>query len=324
MRIRHCVALSLATIVVGLVACGGSPGSSCGSYFDQLVAAEQKCDPGVTIDTSSKSNFQNLCTAFGNAPGANNLSSQIDKCTSQISSAACGASVDCKVAGTLPDGTACGVGIQCSGARCDTSNATTVPNSEVTCGTCASYAAVGSQCGPTNGNKECDPGTGECVNGTCVAFAQQGQSCTTAPCAAGLSCDQTAKTCQPPPTKGQACTFACQAPYKCISQTCADAVQQGGACPTGNECAGGLTCDQTTKTCKPVTLAPAGQPCGFVQNQIIACQSGLKCQQSGNGQGTCIAPKQAGDACTVGQGQCATFLACINGTCAVPDYSVCK
>jgi hypothetical protein len=324
MRIRHCVAVSLAAIVVGLVACGGSASSSCGNYFDQSTAAEQKCDPSATADTSSKGNFENLCTAIVKAPGVSNFTGQIDSCASQVGSAACGANVNCKIVGTLADGTACGVGVQCAGSLCVSTTTTPDPNSEVTCGKCASYTAVGGQCGTTSTN-ECDPATSACMNGACTAYASQGQSCASAPCATGLSCDPQAKTCGAPPTKGQACPgFECATPYKCIAGSCADAVQAGGACPTGFECADSLSCDQQTKTCTAPTLAPAGQPCGFVQNQIVDCQSGLQCQQSGNGQGTCVAPKEAGAACTVGKGECATFLACINSVCAVPDYSVCQ
>ena len=325
MRIRHCVAVSFAAGVIGLVACGGSPGSSCGSYFDSLVAAEQKCDPGVQIDTSVKANFETYCDkSLAKASGTNNLAGQISNCASLVQNYSCGASLNCKVAGTLPDGTACGVAPQCSGALCDTKNSTAIPNSEVVCGKCASYLAVGAQCGTTGGGS-CDSSTSSCTNGTCVALAQQGQSCATAECTGGLLCDPQAKTCQPLPTKGAACpSFECQAPYRCVSGTCADAVQAGGACPTGAECAGGLTCDQLTKTCKAPTLAPAGQPCGFVQNQIVDCQTGLRCQQGTTGQGTCIVPKHAGEACAVGKGECASFLFCINGTCTVPDYSVCQ
>ena len=323
MRIRHCVAVSFAGIVVGLVACGGNASSSCGSYFDSLVSYETKCNPGAQVDTSVKGNFQTYCGSLDKAPGANNVGGQIDNCVSLLNGASCGATINCKVAGTLPDGSGCGVGVQCSGSDCNMSNKTAVPNSEVTCGKCTSYLAVGAQCGGTTSTGTCDPGTGSCVNGTCTAFAQQGQSCATAQCTGGLTCDTT-KTCQPPPAKGQACTFFCQSPYKCVAQVCADAVQVGGACPTGTECASSLTCDQPTKTCKQPTLAGSGQPCGFVQTQVIACQTGLKCNTGGNGQGTCIAPKQAGEACTVGQGECAEFLYCINGTCAVPDFSVCK
>src|SRR5438105_3248548 len=113
MRIGHCVALSFATITVGLVGCSNIVSWSFGNYYDQIVATEQKCNPGAVIDTSSKSNFQALCGAFGQAPGASDVAGQIDACVSQLSKASCGATINCKVAGTLPDGSACGNQVQC-------------------------------------------------------------------------------------------------------------------------------------------------------------------------------------------------------------------
>jgi hypothetical protein len=109
------------------------------------------------------------------------------------------------------------------------------------------------------------------------------------------------------------------APYKCISQVCADAVGQGGACPTGTECQSSLTCDTTTKTCQPTTLAQAGQPCGLVQNQFVQCATNLKCSNS-----VCVALKASGDTCVAGQGDCQAGLSCVNGTCGVPDYTICN
>lgn len=321
MRMGHVFAMSFVAVSIGVAACSGSPGSSCGSFYDAVIAHANKCQTSsLGLDPAAKPNFEKYCDEIATAPGANNFSGQVDQCTSAIQNADCNASANCRITGSLADGAGCGVSTQCSGGRCDNAN-TVVPNSEITCGKCASYVAVGGSCGT---GADCDPQTSECVNNTCVAFAQQGQSCTSAPCASNLQCDTTSHTCQPFPTKGQTCTIECQAPYRCLSGTCGDAVQQGGACPIGIECATGLTCDQTSHTCVQPTAAGAGQPCGFVNNQIVQCQSGLKCQQTSTSGGTCIAPKNAGDACTVGKGECATFLACISGTCQVPDYSVCK
>jgi hypothetical protein len=131
-------------------------------------------------------------------------------------------------------------------------------------------------------------------------------------------------TCEALPSKGQQCQFICASPEICSNGICSDPVQQGGACPLGNECASNLQCNQQTHICEQPTLAPVGQPCGFVQNQIVQCQSGLTCAQSGNGTGTCTAPKTQGEACTVGKGECQLFLYCVAGTCQTPDYSTCK
>jgi hypothetical protein len=318
MRVRQGLTVAFATIGVAVVACGGSASSSCSDYLNAAISYGQKCGTSLTtVDDAAKNNFEKLCTALSTAPGASDFPSQIEKCASRLGSIDCNASLSCSVKGTLPDGAACGAATQCAGGLCNTSN-TPNPSSELTCGTCASYVALGSACS----SGKCDPTMGACENGTCVAFATQGQSCTAAPCGSDLLCDTTTHTCQPFPTKGAACTFECAYPYKCSSQTCIDPVAQGGACPTGNECASNLACDPQTKTCVTPTLAAAGQPCGFVTNQFVACQSGLKCS---NGQPqTCVVPKAAGEACVVGNDECQAYLVCVNATCQVPDYSLCK
>ena len=321
MRMRHVLAVAVVAVGAFVVACSGSPGSSCGSYYDSVLAHGDKCQSSTLgLDPAAKPAFEKYCGALATAPGANNFAGQVDQCNSAVQNADCNTTPSCRITGSLADGAACGVSTQCSGGRCDNAN-TVVPNSEITCGKCASYVPVGGACST---GAECDPDTSECRNGTCQAYAPQGASCQNAACAPGLQCDINTQTCLPYPTKGQACTGECQAPYRCISGTCADAVQQGGSCPTNTECASSLQCDPTSHTCVQPTLAAAGQPCGFVQTQIVECQSGLKCQPSSTGSSTCVVPKNAGDACTVGKSECGFFLLCVNGTCQVPDYSVCK
>ena len=192
------------------------------------------------------------------------------------------------------------------------------PASELQCGVCASFVAIGGDCSMGG---SCDDTTSSCVNGKCAAYVGQGGACggTAGDCTPGLTCNAMSSTCQPLPAKGQACTFECAAPERCVSSVCADPVQQGGACPTGLECASNLECDGTTKTCQPPTTAQVGQACGLVNNMAVLCAEGLNCTNA-----VCVAPKTAGQACTVGMNQCALFLMCISGTCAVPDYTVCK
>ncbi len=317
MSFRHLCAVSLSASVVSIAACSSSAGSACGDYLNALVTYEQKCgNTSASVDDATKSNFEAICGALSSAPGANNFSGQVEQCASQVGSLACNGSLSCPIHGTLADGAACGASPQCAGGICNTGKPTN-PNSELACGTCSSYLAIGASC--TSG--ECDPSTSACTNNTCVAYVAQGQSCASAPCTPGLECDAT-KVCNPYPTKGQACTLQCANPERCVSGTCVDPVQQGGACPMGNECATSLICDPQSKTCVQPTLAASGQPCGFVNNQYVQCQTGLKCS---NGQpATCFQPKSAGQACTVGNGECQTYLYCINGTCQTPDYSTCK
>ena len=316
MSVRRLLAASVGAGVVLLVACGGSPGSSCGSYYDELVSRASSCGASTSnLDPNAKSGLSAACDNLAKAPGASNFAGQVDQCTNQLKSLTCDQSTpSCLITGSLADGSACATSVQCTGGRCDTSG-TTSTNTEVPCGKCASYVAVGGSCASGG---TCNPTTGTCSNGTCTAFAQQGQSCTNGvACVSGLTCAQ--GTCAPLPTKGQACTSSCASPYRCISGTCADAVQAGGAC-TFSECATNLTC--VSQKCVAPTYAAEGQPCGLVNGQAVSCQGGLRC--SGLQGGTCVAPKNAGDACTVGKLECATSLSCIGGTCAVPDYSVCK
>jgi hypothetical protein len=325
------IALAIGTCggVVLAVACsGGGIESSCGNYFDALNAVANKCGAGNLFDPSARPGFLLDCAALAKAPGTPNLSSEIDQCANAVNAATCNnlgsAIVGCSLRGTLSDSAACASSVQCAGGRCVTGMAS--PTSELVCGTCASYSPVGAACGGTT-NASCDPTTGSCINGTCLAFIQQGGACGatgTGSCASGLQC--TAQTCQPPPTKGQACTLFCASPERCVAGTCQDPVAQGGACPTGNECQSSLTCDAQTKTCVKPPVAGANQPCGFINQKNVSCDTGLKCinaSDAGTGS-TCVTEPTQGQACTVGLNECAPGLTCIGNTCQVPDYTVCK
>jgi hypothetical protein len=319
MRIRQVGAAVFACIGVGLVACSGGVESACGNFFDKALAYGQKCGGLGFLDPNDKADFQKYCDALAAAPGSNDLAGQINTCADQVPSD-CNQSLNCRIRGSLADGAGCAASTQCSGGVCNVSG-TGNPTSEVTCGKCASYLAVGAACGS---GPSCDPDTSQCVNGTCVAYVGQGQSCANAPCSDGLQCDPNTQLCQPYPTKGETCTFTCQWPYVCSGGTCIDAVPENGACPNGDECAPNLVCDSQTMICRKPTTASAGQPCGFVNNEIVDCESGLKCALTSGTSQTCIVPKQQGEACTVGQYECVQYLACIGGTCQVPDLSVCQ
>ncbi len=319
-RALSLVASSGVVLVVGVIACsGGGVDSSCGNYVDALNSLAAKCGAQPFIDPSERSGFVDDCAALGKAPGANNLSSQIDACVNQVNASTCALNgLNCTIRGTLTDGSPCASSVQCAGGICNVTQPS--QTSDISCGTCASYVALGGACGVAG---TCDPSQGACVMQKCTAYVAQGGSCANGePCVNGTTCDQTSKTCKTPPTKGEACpgVGSCIAPYKCISQVCADAVAQGGACPTGTECQSSLNCDTATKTCQPKTLAQVGQACGFVQNQYVQCATNLKCGPSS----TCVALKASGDTCAAGQGECQPSLSCVNGTCAVPDYTICN
>lgn len=320
LTLRHLGALGVIGCVLAASACSSGVDSSCGNYFDALVSLESQCSTGVALfDSSERASFLHLCDAIALAPGTSNFASEIDTCANAVKSSTCNGLnlASCTDRGTLADGTACGSPIQCSGGRCDTSKTTPNPASELQCGVCASYAPLGGLCPAT----PCDPTSASCVNGKCTAFVPSGGACgsTTGQCVAGFECDAKTSTCQPYPTQGQTCSGQCAWPSKCVSATCAAPVQQGGACPTGFECASNLECDTQTHTCQPPAVASMGQACGFVNNQYVQCSSGLVCTKQ-----VCVTAPTVGATCTVGQSECDPFLLCINGTCQVPDYTVCK
>ncbi len=307
----------LAVTAVAAIACGTSASGACGDYYDSFNGLAQKCGYNAVFNVTQHDAFVTDCVALTQAPGAGNLPSELSTCASNIKSSACDLyGLVCSTRGTLPNGQACASSAQCSGGVCDTSG-TTSTTTEIRCGVCDSFVDVGGACVA----KPCDGTVASCVNGKCVAFAKVGETCggTAGTCQSGLTCDAAMK-CVLAPTKGQACTTTCDAPLRCISGTCADAVQAGGPC-TANECASSLACDTTSKTCVKPTLAQAGQACGLVNSTFVTCDTNLKCDAKLN---TCVALKAQAEACTVGNFECETYLTCIAGACQVPDYTVCK
>lgn len=311
--IRSCAVLGVASFVFAAACSSGSAGGSCGAYYDKLMQLLNQCGAAGSISLQRDA-FVAYCNEIATAPGASNVAGQIDACAAQIDTSIC-ALPQCSIRGTLAAGTACANGVQCSSGSCEVTGSGT-PTTELQCGTCRSLATQGGDCT----NAACDVGLYCDSNNTCAPYVAQGGACTsTTPCASGLICDNTSQTCVKPPTKGQACTTLCAAPYACINSTCADRVGVGGSCPTGVECQANLTCNPQTQQCEQKPVAKAGEACGFVNNQLISCDSGLVCAG-----GTCAAPKQQGAACTVGKDECAANLVCDAGTCQVPDFTVCK
>jgi hypothetical protein len=320
LTLRHVCVLGLAAGFAFLANACGDVGSSCGNYFDTVSALEAQCD--IVVDTSLRSGFVQVCEAVAKAPGASSFGSELDSCASGIKSGGCDSLVfnppSCSIRGTQPDGAPCASSAQCSGGICNASNVVST-TSELQCGTCASYVAIGADC--TTGGM-CDPATSECIaGGKCTAYIPVGSACGTgipSDCTPGFECN-TSSVCAPVPTQGQACTVDCAIPFRCIGGVCGAAVQQGGACPKGDECASTLTCDPAAHTCQMPVVGQAGQACGFTDAGIVDCAEGLNC----SAQSTCVAGKTAGMSCTVGMQECATYLLCINSICATPDYTVC-
>lgn len=314
MGLRQSVWAAIVACVVAVCACGGgSASSACSDYYDALEGYYQDCVPALAADPSNRAASVQACSDFVSQPDVGDLAGELETCTSKVKALTSCATTGfgCTLHGTLADGSPCASAAQCSGGLC--SNTTSSSSSELACGTCASYVALGATCSTT---LPCDPTTGACENGKCAAYGSVGDACSAqAPCGVNLACG-TGGTCGAIPTNGQPCTTYCQNPYRCIGGTCGTGVAENGACTTG-ECAEGLSC--VAQVCTKPVLASSGQPCGLVQNEIVQCAAGFTCQAQ-----ICTPAKEAGAACTVGNHECDVALLCIGGTCQKPDYSACN
>ena len=323
MRSLAVLATAVALSVSITPACGSSVPSSCGDYFDALLSVQSQCGLADWIyDPSERSDFIAACEAGASAAGSTNVASQLDECASDMKSRGCLAIVysppSCFVRGSLPDGSACGANGQCAGGVCVPSQ-TPNPSSEVKCGQCASFLPVGSACSFSS-YPPCDPATSDCDGTTCVAFIPHGGACPQSGtyCAPGDECSAEGK-CDTVPTLDQSCNVDCNGPYQCTNGKCVAGAAQGEACGA-TQCQPGLACNPQTMQCNPLPPAKAGETCGF-QGSSVACDTGLICSLATQ---TCIAPVPLGGTCTVGAFQCSAFAACIDGACAIPDYSACK
>ena len=239
--------------------------------------------------------------------------------------------------GSLADGAPCYDGIQCQSSACKKTGSGGGDAGTTTglhCGTCDPRAAENAKCDNSGATApQCMSGL-SCTNGTCVKPTPipVGNPCSFsgppgANCATGSTCNSPPNgtpTCTLLPTKGEKCTFQCATGLVCAAGTCAERVAVGGACPTGLECQSTLYCDGPTKLCTAYKIAKAGEACGNGTTGT-RCDAGLACKTQGQPPvGTCVALKARGEACISNDGECASYLTCISGTCQIPDPSQCK
>ena len=110
---------------------------------------------------------------------------------------------------------------------------------------------------------------------------------------------------------------ACAAALTSTCQgTCTKLASLNQACGSGVRCVSGATCSAATNTCVPKGAVNA--PCGL--NSSPECQAGLACSDMLSG--TCVALATVGATCTQSS-QCAPPLVCdrganITGTCQAP------
>lgn len=272
----------------------GSPEAACDSFVSAFCNKLNECLP-FAIKASYKdaaeciSRQKAQCVKSVNAPSSGLTAGYLDGCTSAYSSVSCENVLkqpdNCKsVAGSLADGSPCGEDAQCTGRACNRTG-------DSNCGACGQRVAAGGDC--TTG--KCDDGLTCAQNSKCVAGAAAGASCgETQPCQSGLVC-----------SKG----------------TCGQGAAAGGSCADGEACNPfkGLACDPTSKTCKEVKVANAGEKCGLVDGQFVLCAAGGTCKS-----GTCAAPLADGASCTADGAGCQEPAECLNGVCTISDPGACK
>jgi len=228
---RRCGMASCALAVFAVAACSSSSSSSadsgCGDYVDALNGASASCGSAPVYSSTDRASFQVECAAVTKAPGATSFLSDVEQCAGDVRRADCD-TMDrtiraCKLHGTLPDGAPCASPAQCAGGIC-VRPSTVDLTTELQCGTCASYVALGGSCNPIatcdppNGQCSspdiCDPAIGACSPNqvVCVDYGDVGVACSSpTTCKVGLTC--VANKCAPFPTKGEACTEYCAWPF---------------------------------------------------------------------------------------------------------------
>jgi hypothetical protein len=238
------------------------------------------------------------CPAGLMAPSTAATPAKLDDCAKSADSLNCGQlftrdtpAACVPAAGKLAAGSACGDDAQCTGAYCKK------PAGQV-CGVCSTRAAAGAAC---TLDADCDYKLA-CANSACVAYG-----------AAGATCDA---------------GHPCGLPDICKGGVCAAPGQAGQACTPsagGGDCdqTAGLFCHPTMRTCVTVMFVGAGQACGLVNGNVVACSGSGRCKLNGL-MGTCLAPAVDGAACDTTNGpDCMPPAQCVNSVCKLPNPASC-
>lgn len=298
-----------------------SAAQACTDYFAAFCPKINECDPFVETalfgDVAAclarlPAHCADGLATFGSlgTPGAQ------EACAKAIGAAKCDdlfqgkLPAACVIApGAIANGNPCNDHSQCQSTFCGKSNGP--------CGTCGPPAVAGVSCANIN----C--ATGYTCSGAklCVAYALSGDACDeypgsapgSHPCLPGASCKGAGKTkmgtCQPSLALAAAC----------------DPNQQ-----TTPNCDGlrGYFCNSVSKACDQVTIAHAGDPCGFFAQtgKVGACVAGGHCKTAqGQFSGTCMAAAADGAPCDLGNGPDCLFPAkCTGGICKFDSSAMCK
>jgi hypothetical protein len=184
-------------------------------------------------------------------------------------------------------------------------------------------AAKGLQCGASN---KCEKIPAPVAAGA-SCYQMSGSSGASLQCVSGYYCNikingtATSGVCEVLPGKGEACSSRCASGFDCNNKVCVAPVAEGGACPNGHDCAEGLSCDMSSKTCKAGRIIGAGEGCGVPG---MKCGVGLACDYNMD-MPVCKALLGENAACgpTV-DARCGALLSCVDGKCQFPDANLCK
>lgn len=284
----------------GVPASNGGPElqSACYAYAKARCMRLSKCEPNklaLDLAGSLQDGDFNACIPrstqmclYERGPKASATTADaIKKCAKALEAASCAdvradAPADCALPpGKIATGKACAFDVECAAGLC--------------------ARAAGTKCG------------------TCVDSAKEGADCTER-CGGGLVCVD--KKCAKRAAAGGACTAnaACAAGLTCIKDKCTKALGEGAACDPDRRASrcdevAGLYCAASSKTCKPLTLAKAGESCA---EEGRACRGDATCED-----GTCVKTLMPGAACAPTGAMCDPPGECIGGVCTIPDATAC-
>jgi hypothetical protein len=312
-----------------VVACNGSSGGAPASGVSAAQAcadnAHQRC---LQLQSCSATDLQlrygdegtcetretYSCTTALQEPLSGNTPDAVEACANAYAGWACAdylADENVPAAcqqqlGPVIDGGPCAIDGQCQTGFC-----AVAPGSA--CGACAAVPSAGDSCAQLT---SCGPALA-CTADTfvCVVFGVRGDPCGKgAVCGVGLSCVGANPATN---VKG-----TCQLAGDATGAVCDPAEKTHPGCDRDDA----LVCNSMSKTCQPVVVAPAGQPCGTVSDQPAYCQAEGFCTGATDTMpGTCTAAAADGAACDRATGPgCVIPARCIgngNGTAGTCQYS---
>jgi hypothetical protein len=313
-------------VTLALASCGSSPSGMTAAAFcaqerEQTAAFSARCLGGSATDWKAYRDAYVPCSRFeeliagGTVRYHPELAADCLKANSADRDCAtpenfCFAST---FEGLVPTGAPCRNDYECP------PNAACWVRSELGLNTCAQSVciAVGVKQGDSCADLPfCYPGIAVCVNGTCEAFAVEGDPCggvDQPSCGPGLRCDPT-NGCAPL-AAGSLCNsdFDCLGTEFCDGSQCRPRIEVGASCngaPHG--CVGWAACNTQNFVCE--AAGHVGQPCGSTMGDESLCIGGA-CQLSQTSNpNACVPLKQDGEPCQIGS-------ECASGGC---DAGLCK